>query len=141
MDVETYRSPIWVTLAYCFVYYGFLLNIARTRFSIHKKYKADGKKFDRYFGQDRNMLAADRIQLNMLEQMPVFLVTFWLYVVFVSPSTGTILGWVYTIARALYPFMIGNRMGRDIPMKVLISTVIGYGVIFYFMIGLGLKLI
>ena len=141
MDIETYKSPIWVTLTYCFVYYGFLLNIARTRVSMHKKYSAEGKKFDRYFGQDRNMLAADRIQLNMLEQMPIFLVTFWLYVVFVSPSTGAILGWVYTIARALYPFMIGNRMGRDIPMKVLISTVIGYGVIFYFMIGLGLKLI
>ena len=63
---KMYKYPIIITVAYCLVYYGFLLNIARTRISLHKKYNKEGKKFDRYFGQDRNMLAADRIQLNML---------------------------------------------------------------------------
>jgi hypothetical protein len=136
MDVTDFKGPIIVTLAYFIVYYGFLLNIMRTRFSLHKKYQKEGKKFDRYFNQDRNMLAADRIQLNMLEQMPIFVTLLWLQAFFVSIETATIFGWIYTISRAAYPFLIGNRMGRDIPMKVLVSTMIGYGVIAVFIFNL-----
>ena len=135
MDAIEYKGPIIVTLTYCLVYYGFLLNIMRTRISCHKKYNREGKKFDRYFGQDRNMFAADRIQLNMLEQMPVFLILLWLQAIFVSVETATLLG-VYTGSRAAYPFLMGNKIGRDIPMKILISTMIGYVVIFGFMFNL-----
>ena len=135
-----YKYPIIITVAYCLVYYGFLLNIARTRISLHKKYNKEGKKFDRYFGQDRNMLAADRIQLNMLEQMPIFLVLFWLNAVFVPGTWTSILGGGYTLTRAIYPFLIGNRMGRDIPMRILFATFLGYIVIFVFMVRLLINL-
>ncbi len=141
MDVSEYKGPIIVTVIYCLVYYGFLLNIMRTRISCHKKYQREGKKFDRYFGQDRNMLAADRIQLNMLEQMPIFLVLLWLQAVFVSTEGATMLGGIYTGSRAAYPFLIGGRMGKDIPMRILISTMIGYGVIFWFMFNLVMKVV
>ena len=136
MDISIYKGPIIVTVCYCCVYYGFLLNIMRTRISLHKKYTANGEKFDRYFGQDRNMLAADRIQLNMLEQMPIFLLLLWLQAIFVSVENATILGGVYTFSRALYPFLVGNRLGKDIKMRVLISTMVGYFVIFIFIFNL-----
>ena len=131
-----YKYPIIITIIYCLIYYGFLLNIARTRISLHKKYKEEGNKFDRYFGQDRNMLAADRIQLNMLEQMPIFLVLFWLNAVFVPGQWSSILGGTYTLTRAIYPFLIGNRMGRDIPMRILFATFSGYFLIIVFMVRL-----
>ena len=94
MDVAAFKGPIVVTLVYFIVYYGFILNIMRTRLSLHKKYQKEGKKFDRYFNQDRNMLAADRIHLNMLEQMPIFVTLLWLQAFFVSIETATIFGWI-----------------------------------------------
>ncbi|MFT6233578.1 MAG: hypothetical protein ACJAZO_004099, partial [Myxococcota bacterium] len=45
----------------------------RTKSRLVAGYQSRGEKFDRYFGQDREMLASDRTQLNMLEHMPVFL--------------------------------------------------------------------
>ena len=133
MKIIEYKGPIFVTTIYILIYYGFIFNILRTKLILFKKYKKEGKKFDRYFGQDRNMLAADRAQINMLEQMPVFLILLWLCAIFHSAKTATILGSVYVLSRALYPFLVGARMGRDIPLKLLVSTFTGYGVIITFM--------
>ena len=49
-------KPILVTAGYFLVYYIFLLNILRTKMRVFKAYKSRGEKFDRYFGQDREML-------------------------------------------------------------------------------------
>jgi len=141
MNITDFKGPILVTIAYCMVYYGFLSNILLTKVSLFKKYKKNGEKFDRYFGQDRNMLAADRIQLNMLEQMPIFLTLLWLEACFVSPDKATIFGGIYAAARALYPFLMGNRLGREFPLKLLISTVTGYGIITFFMVDLLIKVL
>lgn len=136
MDIANYKGPIIVTVSYSLLYYVFLLNIMRTKMSLHKKYRANGQNFDRYFGQDRTMLAADRIQLNMLEQMPLFLILLWLQSIFVSSQQATILGGIYTISRGIYPFLAGNRMGNDIKAKILGSTLVGYLIIFIFMFNL-----
>lgn len=121
-----YHGPIVVTLIYVLLYYLFQIHIMRVKGRLVREYKERGEKFDRYFGQDRHMLAADRIQLNMLEHMPVFLVLLWMAAVFVDPMFATVVGGIYTGARAIYPFLMGDRLGRGIPARILIATVTGY---------------
>lgn len=124
-----YSGPVWVTLAYLAVYYAFISNILRVKVGLAKKHKEAGNKFDRYFGQDRQMLAADRTQLNMLEHMPVFLVLLWLHAWIVDPLEATVLGAVYTGTRTLYPLVLGGRLGRMVPSRIMLITLTGYGVL------------
>lgn len=125
-DITPYTGPVLVTLAYLAVYYGSMLNIVRVKVRLNRAYRERGEKFDRYFGQDRELLAADRIQLNMLEHMPLFLVLLWLNAVFVGTSFATAAGAAYTAARALYPFMMGSRVGRMQRASILVATVPSY---------------
>jgi hypothetical protein len=136
MDATAYAGPIAVTLAYIGVYYGFQIHVARTKTRLAAQYKADGERFDRYFGQDRHMLAADRIQLNTLEHMGPFLALLWLNAVFVGTGAATVAGGIYVAARMVYPLLIGMRLGRGIKAKVLAATVPGYLVLTYFCVQL-----
>lgn len=136
IDVASAVGPIWVTLIYLGLYYVFMSHIARTKIRLMKSYKERGEKFDRYTGGDPEMLAADRIQLNMLEHMPVFLVALWLHAFFVSPVSATWAGGAYTLLRAAYPFVLGNRLGRGIPLRVLMVTFPGYGILGYLLISI-----
>lgn len=136
LDASVYAGPIAVTLAYLGLYYGFQLYILKVKATLASQYKARGDKFDRYFGQDREMLAADRLQLNTLEHMPPFLALLWLHAAFVGAETATIAGAVYVAARLVYPFLIGRRLGRNIQARVLLATGVGYAVLGYFMVSL-----
>lgn len=124
--IRTYAGPVVVTLAYLTLYYGFILLVLRTKRRLAAEYAARGEKFDRYHGQDREMLAADRVQLNQLEHMGPFLVLLWLVALFVSPAVATGLGAVYVISRAAYPVVLGTKVGRGTPSLVMVSTVPGY---------------
>jgi hypothetical protein len=137
IDPTVFAGPVWVTLATLTVYYLFIVNIARVRTRLAREYAARGERFDRYFGQDRQILAADRIQLNMLEQMPVFLSLLWLHAFLVSAGEATILGTIWVISRALYPLVLGQRMGRDIPLRILWVTFTGYAML----VTLGIRII
>ena len=141
MKLTEFKGPIIVTVSYVFLYYIFLVNILRVKVKLHKKYRDKGEKFDRYFSQDREMLAADRIQLNMLEQMPTFLTLLWLYSFFIDIQCASILGGIYIFSRAIYPLILNGKMGREVTPKIFISTFIGYGVQFYFAIALLIKTI
>jgi len=138
LDPKTLAGPIAVTLAYIALYYGFMNHILLVKLRLQKSYAERGEKFDRYFSQDREMLAADRTQLNMLEHMPVFLVLFWLYVVLVSSSEATWLGGIYTASRAFYPIMLKGRMGLQIPMRILYVTATGYIILVIMAVRIGL---
>ena len=131
LDIATQAGPIVVTVVYVLVYYGTQINIARLKPKLDREYRERGEKFDRYFGQDRRMLAADRIQLNMLEHMPPFLALMWLHAVFISPFGATVAGAVMVGARLVYPILMGGKLGRGIRAKVLLATVPGYLVIAY----------
>jgi hypothetical protein len=131
LDLAYQTGPIAVTLAYLLLYYAFMVNVLRLKTTLAAEYKAKGEKFDRYFGEDRRMLAADRIQLNMLEHMAPFLVLMWVHAIFVSPVGATIAGGIYVAARAIYPFLIGGRVGRGVRGQVMFSTGTGYGVLLY----------
>ena len=136
-DIARYAGPVAVTLCYLLLYYAFMGHVARVKARLSRSYAEQGKKFDRYFGEDREMLAADRVQLNTLEQMPPFLVLLWLNATFVSPSSAAAAGWIYVISRALYPVLMGRRLGRGIRARQLASTVPGYLVLIYYMGTLG----
>lgn len=132
LDLPAQTGPILVTIAYLLVYYTFQLLVLRTKLRLDAEYTARNEKFDRYFAQDREMLASDRVQLNMLEHMPPFLVLLWLNAVFVGPTSATIAGGVYVAARVLYPFVMGTRLGRSAPSLIVASTLPGYLVIAWF---------
>jgi MAPEG family len=131
-DAHAFAGPITVTLIYFLVYYGFFMNQLRTKARLFRAYQARGEKFDRYFNQDREMLAADRYVLNTLEHMMPFLTLLWLNAVFVSATSATLAGAAYVFARAGYPLALGKTLGRNIPGSVLIATVPNYLVLFYF---------
>jgi hypothetical protein len=127
--LTTYSGPIWVTLITLAVYYGFMVNVLRVKLSLLKKYREDGKKFDRYFSQDPQMLAADRTQLNMLEHLLPFLALLWLHAWAVGPKEATALGAVYTGTRALYPLVLGGTLRLAAPKRILMITFTGYAVL------------
>jgi uncharacterized MAPEG superfamily protein len=132
LDPHVYIGPLAVTLGYVLLYYVFQINVARVKFKLARDHAARGEKFDRYFGQDRHMLAADRSQLNMLEHMPPFLALLWLNAVFVSPSSATIAGGIYLASRVVYPLVMGARLGRGVRGLIALSTAPGYLVLVWF---------
>ena len=136
LDAPAFAGPIAVTLALVGLYYGFMIHAARVKLRLARSYAKRGEKFDRYFGQDREMLAADRIQLNLLEHMPPFLVLLWCNAIFVGTASATVGGTIYVLARLAYPFLMGNRLGRSIQAKLLLATVPGYGVMLWFLVTL-----
>ena len=136
ISARTYAGPLLVTVAYVVWYYLMITNQLRVRTRLKRAYRARGEKFDRYFGEDREMLAADRYVGNTLEHMPTFLLLLWLNVIFVDPLGATIAGAVYLGSRILYPFMMGQRLGAGIPSRILFATVVGYTVVAYFVVRL-----
>ncbi len=141
MELQTYTGPIAVTLAYILVYYAFMIWQLRVKARLPAEYKARGETFDRYFTQDREMLAADRTLLNTLEHMPPFLALLWLDAVFVSPLFATVLGAVYVVARAIYPLAMGKSLGHRVGASIYVSTGPGYLVLIVLAGALGWALV
>ena len=141
LEIMPYAAPVTVTLAYLVVYYGSILNVLRVKKSKPAEYAARGEKFDRYFHEDREMLAADRAQLNTLEHMGPFLALLWMNAVFVGPTEAGIAGGVYVLARVAHPFVMGARLGRGTRATIMLATVPGYLVLIYFLVRLCAKLI
>ena len=123
-------------MAYVVLYYLLVANQLRVKRRLQRDYQARGEKFDRYFNTDREMLAADRYVGNMLEHMPPFLALLWLNAIFVGPRGATVGGATYVACRVLYPFLMGRQLGRGIPTRILFATLVGYGVLIYFVVRL-----
>lgn len=116
-------GPIVVTMAYLLLWYAMLFGLqSRTKYRLVAEYAARGETFDRYFGQDGRMLAADRAVANTHEQMVPFLATLWLHALFLSPERATVLGGVYVFLRALYPVLLGRRVSKRQPKRVFAIT-------------------
>jgi hypothetical protein len=135
-SAHLFAGPLLVTVAYVLVYYVMITNQLLVRTRLARAYRARGEAFDRYFNTDREMLAADRYVGNMLEHMPAFLLLLWLNAIFVDPRSATWAGAVYVAARMLYPFVMGRRLGRGVPTRILFVTVVGYLVLTYFVVRL-----
>ena len=132
ISARTYLGPLLVTVTYVVLYYLMFANQLRVRLRLRRAYRERGETFDRYFGADREMLAADRYVGNMLEHMPPFLILLWLNAIFVGPRGASFAGGAYILSRLLYPLAMGRRLGRGVPSRIMFATVIGYAVIAYF---------
>ena len=132
MSPRPYLGPLLVTMAYVVLYYVLVGNQLRVKRRLKRDYQERGEKFDRYFNTDREMLAADRYVGNMLEHMPPFLALLWLNAIFVGPRNASVAGAAYVACRVLYPFLMGRRLGRGIPTRILFATFVGYAVLTYF---------
>jgi hypothetical protein len=125
------RGPLLVTIAYFLLWYALLFGLqTRTKYRLAARYEKDGKLFDRYFGQDPEMLAVDRIVANTHEQMGPFLVALWLFAIVASPTHATWLGAAYVVLRGLYPLLVGKRLSRVQPKRVALVTVPCYAIVF-----------
>ncbi len=132
MDPATYTGPIVVTALYFGLWYALLLGLQRgTKYRLLAEYAQRGETFDRYFGQDRRMLAVDRAVVNTHEQMVPFLAALWLHAVFVSPERAAVLGVVYVGLRALYPALLGRSLSRTQPKRVFAVTGPCYAIVAY----------
>lgn len=132
VDIALYAGPILVTALYFGLWYALLFGLqSRTKYKLQAEYAARGEQFDRYFGQDGRMLAADRAVINTQEQMVPFLLSMWLHAVFVSPSQAAALGAVYTVLRAAYPLLLGPSLSKAQSKRVFLVTGPCYGIVFY----------
>jgi uncharacterized membrane protein YecN with MAPEG domain len=132
LSPQVYAGPLLITAAYVVLYYLLFANQLLVKRRLRRAYRARGESFDRYFGNDREMLAADRYVGNMLEHMPAFLVLLWLNAIFVGPRGASYAGGAYLLSRVLHPLMMGRKLGKGVPTRILFATVIGYAVIAYF---------
>jgi len=129
-------GPLLVTVAYVLVYYLMIINQVVVKTRLRRAYRTRGETFDRYFGGDREMLAADRYVGNMLEHMPAFLILLWLNAVFVGPRGAALAGTVYVATRLIYPLMMGRRLGGGVAARIMFATLIGYAIVAYFAVRL-----
>eukprot|EP00301_Raphidiophrys_heterophryoidea_P026261 c9021_g1_i2.p1 GENE.c9021_g1_i2~~c9021_g1_i2.p1 ORF type:complete len:145 (-),score=33.44 c9021_g1_i2:76-510(-) len=124
-NVEKFRLPILATFAYFVLYYVFLFSQSKVKLALMKEAKKKGEKFiPPYYSTEKRMLCADRTAANMLEQLPPFLVSMWMYAVFVDANVAGYLGLAYTAIRSFYPFVFGS-------MKALYVTIPNYLIIYY----------
>lgn len=126
LSAQAFAGPLLVTVVYVLIYYLTISNQLRVKSRLRRAYQQRGEVFDRYFNTDREMLAADRYVGNMLEHMPPFLTLLWLNAIFVGPRGASFAGGAYVLSRLLYPFLMGARLGRGVPSRIMFATVIGY---------------
>ncbi len=131
MDPARFHGPLFVTIAYFLLWYGFLFGLqTRTKYKLQARYKSEGKEFDRYFGRDPEMLAADRVVANTHEQMGPFLASLWLFAVFGSPTYATWMGGAYVLLRSAYPILLGGSVSHTQSKRVAIVTGPSYAIVF-----------
>ncbi len=132
LDPVSFQGPLLVTGVYFVLWYAMLFGLqSRTKYRLVREYTERGESFDRYFGQDRQMLAADRAVANTHEQMVPFLVSMWLHALVVSATSAAILGGVYVGLRAAYPFLLGKSVPGTQSKRVAFVTFPCYGIVFY----------
>lgn len=130
IDTQPFHGTILVTIAYFALWYYLLLylqtKVKKELFQQHRKAKT---KFDRYFGQDKEMLWVDRVVINTQEQMLPFLVSLWFFAILVSPSIACYLGAAYVVLRSIYPVLFKQRVLSDGKPKHYLVTIPCYLII------------
>lgn len=130
LDLSTLTGPVLVTVGYVLFWYYLLFIVQRgAKYRLRDRYAAEGKTFDRYFGQDEEMLAADRSVANTHEQMVPFLLALWLCAVFGSPVFATWAGAAYVALRIFYPILLGRRLSKIQSKRVYVVTLPSYALV------------
>jgi glutathione S-transferase len=86
--------PALTTLIALLLYFATLMNVARARikFKIAAPAVTGNPDFERIF----------RVQMNTLEQLPMFLPALWLFAIYVNPAWASVIGVVWIIGRVFY---------------------------------------
>lgn len=135
-NLSHFTGPVVVTVVYFVLWYYLLLIVQRgTKYRLKDRYAKQGKTFDRYFGQDPEMLAADRAVINTQEQMLPFLAGLWLHACFYSIGSATIAGFAYVILRSMYPVLLGKKLSKIQSKRVYAVTLPSYLLVFYLLGG------
>ena len=113
--LESQGPVLWVTLAYLALYYLFMLNGLRVKRRLYRECRARGERFDRYGGRYPELLAADRVQLNTLEQLVMFIPAMFTYAWFVSPAWVLLPGGIFLLGRFLYARAYVKDPSRRLP--------------------------
>jgi hypothetical protein len=131
IDSTQFHGPLAVTVVYFLLWYSFLFGLqTRTKYRLKARYEEAGEVFDRYFGQDPEMLAVDRVVANTHEQMGPFLLSLWLFSIFASPTYATWMGVAYLVLRGAYPLLIGSRVSKVQSRRVALVTFPSYAIVF-----------
>ena len=136
---QEYAPVIKATAAYFSLFFTFMMFQSFSKFYLVSVKAAElkNKKSDEKvslsaikYGANKTGLAlnSDRTFLNMLEQSPAFLVSLWMYAVFVSAENAALGAYCYIVFRALYPFLFAMGMPW-----IFLSTFPNYFVIWYFL--------
>ena len=138
-EPQDLKGAIQGTLLYVFLYlFGFIQFQSYSKFYLLAQKKKEAKAKDGakvswraikyYNSRDKLALAGDRTVGNFLEFAIVFLPLYWIHAVFVDPNHSWTIAVIYTLGRALYPFLFLYA-----PTMILVSTLPGYLVLFYLM--------
>lgn len=87
-----YVAMVTVAALLQFLWFGWQVGVARTKYNIAAPAVSGSEAFERVF----------RVHVNTLEQLIVFLPALWIFAFFISPIWAAALGVVYIIGRALY---------------------------------------
>lgn len=87
-----YVAIVTVLALLQFVYLGWLVGAARSKYGVHAPATTGHEMFDRQF----------RVHMNTLEQLVLFLPTLWIFARFVSPIWAAGFGVLFIIGRAVY---------------------------------------
>jgi uncharacterized membrane protein YecN with MAPEG domain len=107
-----------------YVYFGFLVGRARTRYGVAAPAVTGDPIFERYH----------RVHQNTLENLVIFLPGLWLFATYVNATVAALLGMVFIVGRAIYARLYvkdpprrsaGVMLSFPIGLILLIGGVIG----------------
>ena len=117
-----YLVTLLILLEYLFI--GYLVSTARTRFKVRAPAVTGHPEFERYF----------RVQQNTIEQLVVVLPSMWIFGLTFSPLWAALLGLVFVVARGAYGYGYiktgggrhhGFMFGMYATVALLVGAIIG----------------
>jgi glutathione S-transferase len=87
-----YTALITVLAILLYFYTGLNVGLARQKFGVKAPATTGNPDFERAF----------RVQMNMLEWMPIFLPLLWLFALYISDIWAAALGALWIVGRAIY---------------------------------------
>lgn len=87
-----FTAIVTVLAILLYFYTSVRVSQARSRFGVKAPAIIGNADFERVF----------RVQMNMLEWMPIFLPALWLFAIYVSDGFAALIGLVWIVGRAMY---------------------------------------
>uniref|UniRef100_A0A7S4SU85 Uncharacterized protein n=1 Tax=Ditylum brightwellii TaxID=49249 RepID=A0A7S4SU85_9STRA len=136
------KGAVQGTLLYLSLYFFFFIPFqSLSKFYILKQKRAEARANSKgaddkqeeislssvkyYNSQDSLALKGDRTTGNFIEFAILFIPLLWIHAIFVDAAQSFNISVIYTLSRAIYPFVFGKRG------LILCSTLPGYMIYFY----------